>query len=292
MKKIILFLIIASLILAGFAGCSGDKGKTLTLEDLKDITVVSRESGSGTRGAFVELTGVEVKNADGTKVDQTTQEAVIANKTDVVLQQISGNQSAIGYISAGSLNDTVKALQIDGVDPTAANIAAGKYALARPFFIAVKDTNNAVANDFIDFILSAEGQEVVSKSYIAIKSDAAKFVSKMPEGKIVVAGSSSVTPLMEKLKEAYEKVNPKVTIEIQQSDSTAGITAVVEGTCNIGMASRALKDTELAKGITPTEIAKDGIAVIVNTKNPLKSVTKDQLAGIYKGEVKTWTELK
>lgn len=292
MKKIILFLVIASLILAGFAGCGGTKEKALTLEELKDITVVSRENGSGTRGAFIELTGVEVKGADGTKVDKTTQEAVIANKTDVVIQQIAGNQSAIGYISAGSLNDTVKAVQIDGVAPTSENIKAGKYPLARPFFIAVKDTNNAVANDFIDFILSADGQTVVSNSYIAIKDGAAKFASKMPEGKIVVAGSSSVTPLMEKLKEAYVKVNPKVTIEIQQSDSTAGITAVTEGTCNIGMASRALKDTEIAKGLTPTEIAKDGIAVIVNTKNPLTTMSKDQLAKIYKGELKAWSGLK
>ncbi len=292
MKKVILFLVIASLILVGFVGCGGNKDTALTLEDLKDITVVSRENGSGTRGAFIELTGVEEKGADGAKVDKTTAEAIIANKTDVVIQQITGNQSAIGYISAGSLNDTVKAVQIDGVEPTSENIKAGTYALARPFFIAVKDTNNAAANDFIGFILSAEGQAVASESYIAVNSDAAKFTSQMPEGKIVVAGSSSVTPLMEKLKEAYAEINPKLTIEIQQSDSTAGITAVSEGTCDIGMASRALKDTEIAKGLTPTEIAKDGIAVIVNTKNPLTTMTKDQLADIYKGELKTWTDLK
>lgn len=258
---------------------------------LGEITVISREDGSGTRGAFVELTGVEEKDADGNKVDRTTEEAVIANSTDVVLTQVSGNNSAIGYISLGSLNDTVKALKVDGAEASVENIKSGSYTVARPFNIAVKEGLSAQAQDFIDFIMSTEGQNVVKENKY-IPSDNTESYSGSASGKIVVAGSSSVTPVMEKLAEAYKALNPDVVIEVQQSDSTSGMKAAMEGTCDIGMASRDLKDSELEAGLIPTAIAMDGIAVIVNNANPADSVTKDQIKGIFTGEITDWSEVQ
>ena len=259
----------------------------------KDIVVVSREDGSGTRGAFIELMGVEQKDADGKKVDYTTLDAEIVNSTSVVLQTVAGNDAAIGYISLGSLNDTVKALQIDGADATVENIKSGTYKVARPFNIATKGEVSEAAKAFIDFILSAEGQAVVQDNkYIASVDNAPAFAGSTVAGKVVVAGSSSVTPVMEKLKEAYIALNPNAEIEVQMSDSSTGVNMAIEGSCDIGMASRELKDSETAAGVTSTVIAKDGIAVIVNLDNPLMGLTTDQVRAIYVGEITNWADVK
>ena len=255
------------------------------------ITVVSREDGSGTRGAFIELFGVEEKDADGNKVDNTTEEASITNNTAVMMSTVTGDVDAIGYISLGSLNDSVKAVKIDGVEATAENIKSGEYKVSRPFNIATNGEVSEVTQDFIDYILSPEGQAVVEENgYIAVDSTEAE--STQPEGKVVVAGSSSVTPVMEKLKEAYAEVNSNAEIEIQQSDSTTGMTSAIDGICDIGMASRDLKDEELEAGLTATTIANDGIAIIVNNDNPTDDLTTDQVKSIYVGEVTTWGDLE
>ncbi|MBQ6933994.1 MAG: substrate-binding domain-containing protein [Clostridia bacterium] len=254
------------------------------------ITVISREDGSGTRGAFIELFGIEEKDAQGNKTDKTTEEAIIANKTDVVITNISEDVNAIGYVSIGSLSDDVKALSIDGVKATSENVMSGTYKAFRPFNIAVKNEISEVAQDFIDFILSAEGQEIVSQSYVAVKNDAESYSGSKPQGKVVVAGSSSVTPVMEKLKEAYVTFNPNAEIEIQMSDSTAGVTGAIEGTCDIGMASRSLKDSEKEQ-LTGIEIAYDGIAVIVNPENVIDDMTSEQVKAIFTGEMTAWNEL-
>lgn len=254
----------------------------------QEITVVSREEGSGTRGAFVELLGVEKKDESGVKVDYTTEEAVITNNTNVMMTTVAGNEAAIGYSSMGSLNASVKALQVNGVDATVANIQAGTYEVSRPFNIAVKGEASEAAADFIRFILSAEGQAVISENgYIPLES-AEAYDGKQVAGKVVVAGSSSVTPAMEKLKEAYASVNPNAEIEIQTSDSTTGMQSAIDGVCDIGMASRALKDSELQAGLTATVIAMDGIAIIVNPNNPVESMTVEEIEQIFTGSVTTW----
>mgnify|MGYP000330174614 FL=1 len=252
------------------------------------ITVYSREDGSGTRGAFIELFGVEQKNEAGEKVDYTTEEAVITNSTSVMLTGVAGDPSAIGYVSLGSLNDTVKALSVDGAAATVENIKSGTYAIARPFNIATTAEVSEVAQDFIDYILSAEGQAIIEENgYISV-GEAEAYAGAAPEGKIVVAGSSSVTPVMEKLKEAYAAVNPNAEIEIQQSDSTTGVNSAIEGLCDIGMASREVKDSELEAGVTGTVIAMDGIAVIVNNENPLEDISAETVKSIFTGETTTW----
>jgi phosphate transport system substrate-binding protein len=307
MKKILGIGFAAVLLLAVLAGCgaktpdtSATPGATASASPSTGaeaglptgpITVISREEGSGTRGAFIELLGIEKKDADGKKVDYTTDAAEIANGTNLVMTSVAGNEKAIGYISLGSLNDTVKALQIDGADATADNIIAGTYKVARPFNIATKGEVTGLAADFIKYIMSTEGQKIVTENkYISEGSDGAYTASGM-SGKIVVAGSSSVSPLMEKLIEGYTALNTGATIELQTSDSTTGMTSALEGICDIGMASRALKDSELEKGLTPTVIAMDGIAVIVNNNNGLTGLKSEQVTAIYTGEVTEWSEL-
>lgn len=256
------------------------------------INVTSREDGSGTRGAFIELFGIEEKDESGEKVDYTTEEANITNSTDVMMTTVSGDEYAIGYISLGSLNDTVKAVSIDGAEATVENIKSGAYTIARPFNIATNGELSDAAQDFVNFILSAEGQAVISDNgYITVDDAAEAFASSGAEGKVVVAGSSSVTPVMEKLKEAYGAVNAAVEIEIQESDSTTGMTNAMEGTCDIGMASRELKDSEIEGGLTGTVIAMDGIAVVVNNGNPTNELTKEDVNGIFRGEITTWDEI-
>lgn len=257
------------------------------------INVVSREDGSGTRGAFIELFGVEEKNDAGEKIDNTTDEAIITNSTDVMLTTVSGDEYSIGYVSLGSLNDSVKAVSIDGAEATVDNIKSGDYTIARPFNIATKGTPSDVAQDFINFIMSADGQAVISDNkYIPVDDGAAAFESNGASGKVVVAGSSSVTPVMEKLKEAYVAVNSGAEIEIQESDSTTGMTAAMDGTCDIGMASRELKDSETEAGLTATVIAQDGIAIIVNNGSGIKELTSEQIKSIYTGEITTWEDIK
>ena len=254
----------------------------------QDITVVSREEGSGTRGAFIELLGVEKKDESGNKIDYTTEEAVITNSTNVMMTTVAGNEAAIGYSSMGSLNGTVKALKVDGAEATVENIKSGAYQVSRPFNIATGGEVSEAAQDFISYILSAEGQAVVSENGYIPLDDAPAYAGKQVSGKIVVAGSSSVTPVMEKLKEAYASVNPNAEIEIQTSDSTTGMQSAIDGVCDIGMASRALKDSELEAGLTGTTIAMDGIAIIVNPNNPVDGMTAAQIEQIFTGEVTTW----
>ena len=258
----------------------------------QDITVVSREEGSGTRGAFIELLGVEKEDENGEKVDYTTEEAVITNSTNVMMTTVAGNEAAIGYSSMGSLNDTVKALKVDGVEATVENIKSGDYKVSRPFNIATKGEASEVAQDFISYILSAEGQAVVSENGYIPLDDAPAYAGKQVSGKIVVAGSSSVTPVMEKLKEAYAALNPNAEIEIQQSDSTTGMQSAIDGICDIGMASRAVKDSEIEAGLTPTTIALDGLAVIVNVENPVENMTLEQVKNVFTGATTDWSEIK
>ena len=257
-----------------------------------DITICSREEGSGTRGAFIELFGVEEKDADGNKIDNTTEAAKITNSTSVMLSTVEGDVNAIGYISLGSLNDTVTAVKIDGAEATAENIVAGEYKVVRPFNIATTAEVSDAAADFIAYIMSEEGQAVIEEEgYISV-GEPAPFEGGEVEGKVVVAGSSSVTPVMEKLAEAYGAVNDKVEIEVQQSDSTTGMTSAIDGLCDIGMASRELKDSELEAGLTPTVIAQDGIAVIVNNESGITELTIEQVKDIYVGNITTWEELQ
>ena len=253
-----------------------------------DITVVSREEGSGTRGAFVEL--MKIQDDDG---DHTVDTAEISNSTSVVTQTVAGNKSAIGYISLGSLNDTVKAVKVDGVEPTVENIKAGSYAVSRPFEICYKEENlTDLGKDFISFIMSAEGQKIVDdEGYIAMDEKAESYTGSGMSGNLSLNGSTSVSPLMEKLAEAYRAINPDVNIDIQQTGSGAGITATADGTCEIGMSSRELKDEELAQGITEEQIALDGIAVIVNQENGIDSLTSEQIRQIFVGEITNWAEL-
>ena len=254
-----------------------------------DITVVSREDGSGTRGAFVELFGIE-EEKDGEKVDMTTDEASVTNSTSVMMTTVAGDENAIGYISLGSLDDSVKAVKIDGSEATAENIKNGSYKISRPFNIATKEDLSDAAQDFEDFILSTEGQKVVEDNKYIPLDDVSDYKSNGASGKVVVAGSSSVSPVMEKLKEAYQAVNSDVEVEIQTSDSTTGMQNAIDGVCDIGMASRELKDSEKEAGLTPTVIAMDGIAVVVNNDNPTDELSSDQVKSIFTGDVLTWDE--
>ena len=256
------------------------------------VNVLSREDGSGTRGAFIELFGIEEKDADGNKVDNTTEEAIITNSTSVMLTSVASDEYAIGYVSLGSLDETVKAVSIDGAEATVENIKNGTYTIARPFNIATKGEVSDIAQDFINYIMSAEGQAVITENGYIGSDDAAAFESNGATGKVTVSGSSSVTPVMEKLKEAYEKANGgKITVEVQQSDSTTGITSAAEGICDIGMASRELKDEETKENLTATEIARDGIAVVVNNDNDIDELTSDQVKAIFTGETTDWEDL-
>lgn len=291
-KKLTAALLMGAVVLS-FGAC-GNSGNSAggNFDKAEDISVVSREDGSGTRGAFIELFGVEVKDDKGNKKDNTTANAIISNKTDVMLANIAGDSQAIGYVSLGSLNHTVKAVTIDGTEATADNIKAGTYTVSRPFNIVTKGDVSELAKDFISYILSAEGQTIVNDNkYIEVNETAQAYAGLKPQGKIVIAGSSSVSPVMEKLVESYKAINKDAEIEIQTSDSTAGVTGCIEGTCDIGMASRDLKDTE-KESLKATAIALDGIAVIVNQENPISNMTKDQVKSIFVGETTTWDAVK
>ena len=279
MKRIVLTVTILALF---FTGCATGGGN--------EIVVVSREDGSGTRGAFIELFGIEEKDANGNKVDNTTDEAIVVNSTSIVMTTVAGNKNAIGYISLGSLNDTVKAVKVDGIEPTVENIKNNTYKVFRPFNIATKENPGELTQDFISFILSSDGQKVIEENGYIASSEEGPYSGTKPSGKIVVAGSSSVTPVMEKLKEAYLKLNTNAEIEIQLSDSTTGMNSVMEGTCDIGMASRELKESEL-KRLKPIVIAMDGLAIIINKENSISNLKSDQIRGIFKGEIVSWNEI-
>ena len=255
------------------------------------INVISREDGSGTRGAFIELFGIQ-EEKDGERVDMTTVDASITNSTSVMMTTVAGDENAIGYISLGSLNDTVKAVKIDGAEATAENVASDTYKVSRPFNIVTGEKASEAAQDFVNYIMSEEGQQIVEDNgYIKADAEAKPYEAADVEGKVVVAGSSSISPVMEKLKEAYEAVNKNVTVEVQQSDSTTGVTSAAEGICDIGMASRELKDEETEMNLTATVIAKDGIAVVVNNENEVEDLTSDQVKAIFTGETTEWEDL-
>lgn len=298
-KKITATALFGVLAVSAFAGCGGagsssngssDAGSDAAKFDAsKTISVVTREEGSGTRDAFTELTGVLVKDGDN-KTDNTTTSAVTINSTEAVITNVKDNEAAIGYISLGSLNDTVKALKIGGVEATADNVKSGNYAVSRPFNIAYKGELSDVAQDFVDYIMSSDGQKIVSDNGYVTVSENAAYSGKKPSGKISVAGSSSVSPVMEKLAEAYQKVNTNAKVEIQTSDSSAGMQSAMGGTCDIGMASRDLKDEEKS-ALKVETIAKDGIAVIVNNANTCDDLTLDQVKSIYTGETTVWSDI-
>lgn len=297
-KKITATALFGVLAVSAFAGCGGagsssngssDAGSDAAKFDAsKTISVVTREEGSGTRDAFTELTGVLVKDGDN-KTDNTTTSAVTINSTEAVITNVKDNDAAIGYISLGSLNDTVKALKIGGVEATADNVKSGDYAVSRPFNIAYKGELSDVAQDFVDYIMSSDGQKIVSDNGYVTVSENAAYSGKKPSGKISVAGSSSVSPVMEKLAEAYQEVNTNAKVEIQTSDSSAGMQSAMGGTCDIGMASRDLKDEEKS-ALKVETIAKDGIAVIVNNANTCDDLTLDQVKSIYTGETTVWSD--
>ena len=294
MKKMLSFGLMMTLAASMLAGCGGS-GEPAADESVAaggPITVVSREDGSGTRGAFIELFGIEEKNDAGEKIDLTTDLAEITNSTAVMMTTVAGNTNAIGYVSLGSLDDSVKVLSIDGVEATVENIKNGTYSVARPFNIATGKEVSEAAQDFINFILSDEGQAVVEENGYISQGSTGAFESTMVEGKVIVAGSSSVTPVMEKLKEAYLAINTNASIEVQQSDSTTGMTSAIEGMCDIGMASRELKDSELEAGLTPTVIAMDGIAVVVNHNNAVNGLESAQVKDIFTGTVTDWSEVQ
>lgn len=298
-KKITATALFGVLAVSAFAGCGGagsssngssDTGSDAAKFDAsKTISVVTREEGSGTRDAFTELTGVLVKDGDN-KTDNTTTSAVTINSTEAVITNVKDNEAAIGYISLGSLNDTVKALKIGGVEATADNVKSGDYAVSRPFNIAYKGELSDVAQDFVDYIMSSDGQKIVSDNGYVTVSENAAYSGKKPSGKISVAGSSSVSPVMEKLAEAYQKVNSNAKVEIQTSDSSAGMQSAMGGTCDIGMASRDLKNEE-KNALKVETIAKDGIAVIVNNANTCDDLTLDQVKSIYTGETTVWSDI-
>lgn len=290
-KKFLALIFAGALTLSTLTGCGkSNEGSEDNFDPAREINVLTREDGSGTRGAFIELFGIEQENEAGEKADFTTDNAAVTNSTSVMMTTVAGDLYSIGYISLGSMNDTVKAVQIDGTDATIENIKNGAYEIARPFNIATKDSLSDAAQDFIDFIMSADGQAVIEDNGYIPVSGAEPYNGAMDSGKIVLSGSSSVTPVMEKLKEAYLEKNPDVTIEIQQSDSSTGMSDTIDGTCDIGMASRELKDSELEEGLASTVIAMDGITVIVNSRCPINNLTKTQVKDIFMGNAVYWSE--
>lgn len=299
MKKLTTLLTVTAMVGTILVGCGGsDTTGTMDTSGSDNaasgyIAVVSREDGSGTRGAFIEIVGVEQKDENGDKVDYTTIDAQIANSTSIVMTSVAGDTNAIGYISLGALNDTVKAVSVDGTEATSENVVSGAYGVSRPFNIAVMETlENEAAVEFMNYIMSTQGQSVVGDNgCIALTEGIEDFVAMNTEGKVVVGGSSSVSPVMEKLIEAFALVNPNVTVELQSSDSTSGMTCAADGTYDIGMASREVKEEEIALGLVPTVIAIDGIAVVVNNGNTLENLSMDQVKEIFTGEITTWEEV-
>lgn len=275
------------------AGCGTDSDNGGTGTGTDAISVLTREEGSGTRGAFIELLGIEEKNADGKKVDKTIDTAETTNSTSVMITTVQGNKAAIGYISLGSLDKSkVKALKVDGAEAATDNVKSGEYKVSRPFNIATKGDTTGAASDFIKFILSADGQAVVEKNGYISEGSTGAYKASCQKGKITIGGSSSVTPVMEKLKEAYVKLNPDVTIDVQQNDSSSGMRGAIDGIYDIGMASRDVKDSEKEAGLTSIKIALDGIAVIVNKDNALDAITSEQIKNIYTGSLTKWSEIK
>ena len=312
MKKLLASVVIVTLVLTAFAGCSQsgqiseDNAATQGTQSSppaansdassfntnREITVISRESGSGTRGAFIELTGIEVRGEDGTITDMTSPEATIGNGTNAIMTNVAGDTYAIGYISTGSINDTIRPVSVDGIAPTAENILAGSYVIARPFIIVTADDIDPLTREFIDFIMSAPGQEIVAERYIPVDLNAPAFQSTGHSGTIVIGGSTSVAPVMERLSEGYRALNPNANIEVHVSGSGAGITGTIEGLLDIGMSSREIRDSEMEQLGQQITICMDGIAVIVNNDNPFTNITSEQVRQIFTGELTRWSEIQ
>ncbi len=288
MRKKILKSVMCMTLATTLVSC-GISGNDEAFDLQREITVVSREEGSGTRGAFVEMFGILEKDGDN-EYDRTYEEAIISNKTDVVMTTVSNDRYGVGYISLGSMNETLKAVSVEGVEASVENILNGTYEIYRPFLVLTKDDSNELANDFISFIESEEGQEIVGSQYVSANLEAESYQSTGVTGKLTVGGSTSVSPIMEKLAEAYIEKNPDVTIDIQATGSSAGISGTIEGTLDIGMSSRDLKDDEMTE-VTPVEIAFDGLAIIVNTENPINDLSKEEVKKIFTGEITTWEEV-
>ena len=293
MKRILSLGLAALMTVFALAGCGADNGTDSNNGGTDAISVLTREEGSGTRGAFIELLGIEEKNADGKKVDKTIDTAETTNSTSVMITTVQGNKAAIGYISLGSLDKSkVKALKVDGAEAATDNVKSGEYKVSRPFNIATKGDATGAASDFIRFILSADGQAVVEKNGYISEGNTGAYKASGQKGKITIGGSSSVTPVMEKLKEAYVKLNPDVTVDVQQNDSSSGMKGAIDGIYDIGMASRDVKDSEKEAGLNSIKIALDGIAVIVNKDNTLDAITSEQIKNIYTGSLTKWSEIK
>lgn len=293
MKTKISLLLVLTLVFTFATGCSQGKKEDADNSSISDsINVVSREDGSGTRGAFIEIVGILEKDSEGNKNDRTYEEAVIQNGTDAVITTVAGDKNSIGYISLGSLNDRVKALRIETVEASSENVQNKSYKISRPFNIAYKKDLSPLSEDFISFILSSEGQNIISEeAYIKISTDSNNYDKSNQEGNLTIAGSTSVSPVMEKIAEKYEQLHPKVSIEIQSTGSSAGMRSVIEDSADIGMASRQLKDSE-KEVLNHEAIAIDGIAVIVNNENPLESISLDEVKSIYIGEITNWDDIK
>ena len=298
MKKKILAIAMTALMVVGVAACGSSSSSSTTDSSSTDttadgmtgpISVISREEGSGTRGAFVELMGI----VDDSDNDITTIDAEITNSTSVMLTTVAGNKQSIGYVSLGSLSDDVKAVKVDGVEASVDDIKNGSYSVSRPFLVAYKDGQlSELAQDYLKYILSADGQAIISENgYISVSDSAEAYTASGLSGKLVLAGSTSVSPVMEKLADAYKALNPDVTIEIQQTGSGAGITSAIEGVCDFGMSSRELKESEAAE-LKADQIALDGIAVIVNNENPTDDISSENIKNIYLGEVTNWEDVK
>lgn len=292
-KWVGLSLLLCVGVLAGCGnGATENGGKADAFDWSKSIHATTRENGSGTRGAFIELLGIEVEE-NGKKVDKTSTSIVETNNTSVMMTTVAQDRYAVGYISLGSVNDTIKTVAIDGVKPSPETIKSGEYKISRPLNIVYKEGLSEIGQDFVAYIMSKNGQQIIQDAGYVGSDDGAAYEKKSGlKGKLVVSGSSSITPIMEKLKEAYIKVNPDVSIEIQQSDSSTGITNTIDGTCDIGMASRALKGAETKEALTVQSIAQDGIAVIVNNDNPIKNMTAKEVKSIYLGEINEWQGIK
>ena len=279
---------VAAVMTIGLAGCGNSGGSDSSSKDKGSITVISREEGSGTRDAFTELTGVLQDD-----VDKTVDTAEISNSTSVVLQSVADNPNAIGYVSLGSLDDSVKSVKVDGVEASVDTVKSGDYKLQRPFNIVTKGKLKELPQDFVNYIMSKEGQQIIEKEgYISEAKNAKSYKASGLKGTVTLAGSTSVAPVMEVLADNYKKLNSGVDIEIQQTGSGAGIQSTIEGVCDIGMASRALEDSETKEGLDSQQIALDGIAVIVNNDNSVSELTTDQIMKIFTGETTDWADIK
>jgi phosphate transport system substrate-binding protein len=297
MKKI---LILAAILIGALAftacGSDDDNGNGTTTgsswDASRQVNVIARDPGSGTHAAFIELLGIEV-SADGNVTDNTYIGAYIAPSTGGVITTVAGDEFAIGYISMGAMNTSVRALSVDGIAATVENVQNGTYPVFRSFYMAVQPVLSPEAAAFLAFIQSAEGQDVIAgRNYVPAFASPAAFVA--PEGlsgTVVAAGSTSMTDITQRLAEAFEAVVPGVSVEVHSSGSGAGITAAIDGIADIGLTSRAIRDGELEQGVISETMAHDGIVVVVNNSSPVTALTSSQIHDIFVRDVTRWNEV-